>query len=89
MANQGVEIRLEKKKPPRAQLWCPGADQVFSRDADLKKFEKLVELFLGRLNWYSELSQITRKSPFWPNFLRRMQDFEKKTHSKAEQWLIV
>ena len=38
-----------------------------------KKTESFVNFFLGRLNWLSELYQITIKLPLWPNFLRRKQ----------------
>ena len=39
-------------------------------------------LLLGRPNWFFELSQITLKTLFWPNFLRRGQLFQ-KTVQKA------
>ena len=38
-----------------------------------KKIPNFVEFFLGRPNWFSELSQITINTPFWPNFLRHRQ----------------
>ena len=59
-----------------------GADLGFSRGggggADFQKiFENFVDLFFGRPNSFFELSQSTVLSLFWPNFLRRRQNFEK------------
>ena len=59
-----------------------GADLGFSRGGRriFKKFSKILTtfFFLGRSDWFSELSQSSKKTLFWPNFLRRRQFFEKK-----------
>ena len=56
-----------------------GSDLGFSRGGFRfsKKKTILLTFFLGRPNWFSELSYITIKNPFWPNFLGRRQNFEK------------
>ena len=54
-----------------------GADLGFSRGwLIFKKSES--DLLLGRPNWFSELSQSSKKILFWPHFVRRRQIFEKK-----------
>ena len=61
-----------------------GGSRIFSRGgADFqKKFENFDDLFLGRPNWFFELSQSTVLPLFWLNFLRRRHIFE-KTVKKA------
>ena len=65
--------------------YITGADLGFSRGgADFqKKNRKFCQpFFIGRQKWFPELSQSTKKSLFWSTFLRRRQNFEKKTGQK-------
>ena len=65
-------------------LSISGADLGYSRgERGGGGAEILSTFFLVRPNWFSELSQITIKTPFWPNFLRRMQIFEKNRPRKT------
>ena len=64
-----------------------GADLGFSRGRggfSIKKIENFDDLFffLGRPNRFFELSQSSKKTLFWPIFLRRRQ-FLKKQVKKA------
>ena len=64
-----------------------GGSRIFSRGggggADFQKeIENFDDLFLGRPNWFFELSQSTVLPLFWPNFLRRSQTFEKNSQKK-------
>ena len=43
-----------------------------------KNLENFFDLFLGRSNLFSEHFQKIIKTLFWPKFLRRRQNFEKK-----------
>ena len=66
------------------------ADLGFSRGGGgfSKKFPKFWRpFFLGRSDWFSELSQSSKKTLFWQNFLRRMQFFE-KTGRKTRFWAL-
>ena len=72
----------------------PGADLGLSRGgggADFqKKIENYVNFFsLGRPSWFFELSQSTVLSLFWPNFLRRRQNFEKNRPQKQKDQSII
>ena len=64
------------------KLYDSGADLGFSRGGGgriFKKFSKILTtfFFLGRPNWFFELSQSTVLPLFWQSFLRRRQIFEK------------
>ena len=66
----------------RLEVWShSGADLGISRGGDFQKnFKNFVDLFfLNRPNWFSEVLQITIKTPIWPSFPRRMQIFEKRS----------
>ena len=54
------------------ELFEPGADLGFSREEGGQIFKNFVDLFLGRPNRFFELSSSTKKTLFWPNFLRRL-----------------
>ena len=63
-----------------------GADLGFCRGGSgfSKNFRKFWRpFFLDRSDWFSELSQSSKKTLFWRNFLRRRQFFEKKQVKKA------
>ena len=67
-----------------------GGSRIFSRGERIfKKFSKILTtfFFLGRSDWFSELSQSSKKTLFWPNFLRRRQFFE-KTGQKSRFWAL-
>ena len=75
----------------------------FSRGGFSKQFWKLIELFLGWPNWFSEISQTIIKTLIWPNFLRRRQIYEKfiffpafsslyfapKISHRVSYWIVV
>ena len=64
-----------------------GRDLGFSRGGGFsKKNSKILSTFvLGRPNWFSELSQSNKKTPFWPKFLCRRHKFKKKQAKNAFQ----
>ena len=68
------------------RLTARGGSRIFSRGgADFRKiFQNFDDLFffLGRPNWFFELSQSTVLPLLWQKFLRRRQIFE-KTVKKA------
>ena len=45
-----------------------GGSKIYPKGAD---FKNKVRTFLGRPNWFSELSQITIKTLFWQNFQKK------------------
>ena len=63
-----------------------GGSKIFSRGGGggfSKNFRKFWRsFFLGRSDWFSELSQSSKKTLFWPNFLRRRQFLEKTGQKK-------
>ena len=65
-------------------LFPRGANLGFSWGVRIfKKFSKILStFFLGRPNWSFELS-LSIVSPFWLNYLRRRQKFEKKKQFKT------
>ena len=56
-----------------------GGTSIFSRGwgGFSKHFRNFFRNFLGRPNWFSELSQSTEKSLIWPKFLRCTQNWIK------------
>ena len=67
-----------------------GGSRIFSREGWIfEKFSKILTtfFFLGRPNWFFELSQSTVLRLFWQNFLRRRQIFE-KTVKKNRFWAL-
>ena len=53
-----------------------GGSRIFLRGGWFSK--TMATFFLGRPNWFSELSQTTIRTLIWPNFLRRSPIFEKR-----------
>ena len=53
-----------------------------------KKLRKFCRFFLGRSNWFSELSQSTTKTLFWPKRLRRRRNFEKTGHESVFRHIL-
>ena len=58
-----------------ADLGFSWADLGFSRGG---RIFKRICFFISRQNWFSELSQSSKKTLFWPKFLRRRQIFENR-----------
>ena len=78
---------VEFYKKSKTIFECRGGSKIFSRGGGgriFKKFSKILTtfVFLGRPNWFFELSQSTVLPLLWQNFLRRRQSFE-KTVKKA------
>ena len=77
---------------PQTKFHCRGGSRIFSRGGGgfSKKIRKFWRpfFFLGRPNWFLELSQSTFLPPFWLNFLCRRQIFEKKNSQKSRFWAL-
>ena len=75
--NFGSTTNLHKLSSMEFQL---RADLEFSRKGGggfSKNFQKFCRFFLDRPKLFSELSQGSKKTLFWPKFLRRRQIFKK------------
>ena len=68
--DEGIFKHVIRKQQKKSQFSCI-QDQGWLKDfleggADFQKFSKILSFFfLGRPNWFSELSQSTKKTLFW------------------------
>ena len=79
-----IQNQLPQKSSKRFEWYIiiklRGRSRILTKRGEAQfscNFQKFCRFFFGWLNWFSELSQRTKKTPFWPNFFAAGENLKK------------